>query len=69
MSGNAARPAQSLPLQCLPGAPHPAAFAGHTTIVGTNRRHFPQNLKGQLFDGIKSFDVAPQSIGGERAES
>ena len=69
MSRNAARPAaRSLPLHGLPGAPHSAAFAGHTTIAGTNRRDFLQNLKRQLFDRVESFDIVAQSFGGERGE-
>lgn len=45
MSGKATRPAaQSLPLHGLPGAPHPAGFADHMIIAGTNRRDFLQYL-------------------------
>jgi len=60
--------AQLLPRHELPDAPHPTGFAGHSSIAGTNRRDFLQNLDRQLFDGVESFGIVAHSVGGERGE-
>jgi hypothetical protein len=38
------------------------------SLAGANRRDLLQNPHRQLFDGVESFEIVAQSIGGERSE-
>jgi len=46
-------PQRSLAPHGLHAPPHPAGFAGPTTLAGTSRRDLLQNLPRQLLDGVE----------------
>lgn len=55
-------------LHVLYDGPHAPGFAHWAAPAGADCRNVRQNPHCQLFDGVESFEIIAQSIGGERGQ-